>query len=217
MRSRFGSLAGFVAPTTLLVTLAAVGSAATGGSAASAPVETAGLTFSDEDGGVVLHEAFGSGTPDDPITLVEDITEDGPAVVTVRGMRTSFGNRAAPGHGVGFVLVKIVRNLTSRPWHSFEMEVRERRGQPSTFEDGISFGQAMGGERVFGSDRFTELRQTDEPLDAVVFSGATILPGETVTVRVVVTDFSPNWQFYILQRRDAPLAGLEVEGGASLR
>lgn len=217
MRSRFGSSAGLVGHLTRLLGLVALIAAGSPSSPRAAPLLTAGLEFSDEEGGVVLHEAFGSGTPDDPITLVEDITEDGPAVVTVRGMRTSFGNRAAPGHGVGFVLVKIVRNLTSRPWYSFEMEVRERRGQPSTFEDGISFGQAMGGERVFGSDRFTELRQTDEPLDAVVFSGATILPGETVTVRVVVTDFSPNWQFYILQRRDAPLAGLEVEGGASLR
>lgn len=186
-------------------------------SAVGAPLLAAGLEFSDEEGGVVLHDAFGSGTPEDPITLVEDITEDGPAVVTVRGMRTAFGNRATPGHGVGFVLVKIVRNRTDRPWHSFEMELREIKGRPSTFEDGLSFGQAMGGERVFGSDRFDAMRQTDEPLDSVVFSGATIQPGESVTVRVVVTDFSPNWQFYILQRRDAPLAGLEAGAGDSPR
>mgnify|MGYP000244704980 CR=1 FL=1 len=141
----------------------------------------------------------------------------GPAVVTVRGMRAAFGNRATGGHGVGFVLVKIVRNLTSRPWHSFEMEVREIMGRPSTFEDGLSFGQAMGDRRVFGSDRFVELRQTDEPLDSVVFSGATILPGEQVAVRVVVTDFSPNWQFYILQRRDAPLAGLVPTSEGAVR
>jgi hypothetical protein len=187
------------------------------GQAGAAAVETGGLVFSDEEGGVVLREAWGVGTPEDPITLVEDITDDGPAVVTVRGMRAAFGNRATGGHGVGFVLVKIVRNLTSRPWHSFEMEVREIMGRPSTFEDGLSFGQAMGDRRVFGSDRFVELQQTDEPLDSVVFSGATILPGEQVAVRVVVTDFSPNWQFYILQRRDAPLAGLVPTSEGAVR
>lgn len=165
---------------------------------------------------MVLREAFGSGTPEDPITLVEEITDDGAAVVTVRGMRSAFGNRAAPGHGVGFVLVKIVRNLTSRPWHSFEMELREIKGRTSPFEDGLSFGQAMGGERIFGSDRFEAMQQTDEPIDSVVFSGATIQPGESVTVRVVVTDFSPNFQFYLLQRREAPLAALPAGGGSAL-
>lgn len=198
-----------------LATLATL--ALAGVSVHAAPLETAGLVFDDENGGVVLREARGVGTPEDPIVLVEDITDDGPAVITVRGMRASFGNRAAPGHGVGFVLVKIVRNRTTRAWHSFEMEVRELRGRPSSFEDGLSFGQAMGAVRVFGSDRFPEMRQTDEPLDAVVFSGATILPGETFAVRVVITDFSPTWQFYIIQRRDAPLAalGARLPGGGS--
>lgn len=197
-----------------LLALLPVGWAGPSRSAVSAPLLVAGLEFSDEEGGLVLHEAWGTGTPEDPITLVEDITDDGPALLTVRGLGTAFGNRATgslgvgSGRGVGFVLVKIVRNLTARPWHSFEMELREIKSRPSTFEDGLSFGQAMGGERVFGSDRFDAMRQTDEPLDSVVFSGATILPGESVTVRVVISDFSPNWQFYILQRRDAPLAHL---------
>lgn len=174
----------------------------------------AGLEFSDEEGGVVLREARGTGTPEDPITLVEDITEDGPAILTVRGMRAAFGNRAVPGHGVGFVLVKIVTNRTSRPWHAFEMEVRELKTRTSPFEDGLSFGQAIGGGRVFGSDRFAQVQVTDEPLDSVVFSGAVIEPGETVTVRVMITDFSPSWQFYLLQRRDAPAAALDGASGS---
>jgi hypothetical protein len=212
---RVGWIARLAATSVALAGLVPVGWAGTARSAASAPLQAAGLEFSDEEGGVVLRDAFGSGTPEDPITLVEDITEDGPAVVTVRGMRTAFGNRATPGHGVGFVLVKIVRNLTRRPWHSFEMELREIKTRTSTFEDGLSFGQAMGGERVFGSDRFDAMRQTDEPLDSVVFSGAIIQPGESVTVRVVVTDFSPNWQFYLLQRRDAPIALLPDAASAA--
>lgn len=173
----------------------------------------AGLELSDEEGGLVIRDAYGSGTPEDPITIVEDILEDGPALVVVRGMSRDFGNRVGGGdQAVGFVLVKKVRNLTSRPWHSFEIEVREVRTRTSTYEDGLSFGQAMGSARLFGSDRFGQMIQTDEPVDAVVFSGDTIQPGESVTVRVVVTDFSPNWQFYILQRREAPLAAIEAGG-----
>lgn len=176
--------------------------------AAAASLVAGGLEFSDEEGGFVLRDAWGTGTPEDPITLVEEITEEGPAVLTVRGMRGSFGNRATGGHGVGFVLVKIVTNRTSQAWHSFEIEVRELKGRASPFEDGLSFGQAIGPARLFGSDRFESVHVTDEPLDAVVFSGSVIRPGERVTVRVVVTDFSPTWQFYILQRRDSLLAAL---------
>lgn len=176
------------------------------GAALAAPVTVAGLTFSDEEGGLVLHDGWGSGTEEDPITLVEDITDDGPAVLVIRGMRRPFGNRVGTDHAIGFVLTKIVRNLTGRPWHSFELELREQKSRPSSYEDGLSFGQALGDQRRFGSDRFTQLSQTDEPLDAVVFAGATIAHGEEVQVRVLVTDYSPNWQFYLLQRRDAPLA-----------
>ncbi|MDX6751506.1 hypothetical protein SH611_16995 [Geminicoccaceae bacterium 1502E] len=178
-----------------------------GGSALAAPVTVAGLTFSDEEGGLVLRGGWGTGTDQDPITLLEDITGDGPAILVIRGMRQIFGNRVGTDHAVGFVLTKIVRNLTGRPWHSFELELREQKSRPSPYEDGLSFGQALGDRRRFGSDRFDQLSQTDEPIDAVVFAGTTIQPGETVQVRVLVTDYSPNWQFYLLQRRDAPLAG----------
>jgi len=186
------------------------------GAAPAAPYLVAGLEFSDEEGGLVIRNAYGAGTPEDPITLEEDILEEGPAIVVVRGMTRDFGNRVGGGdQAIGFVLVKHVRNMTTRPWHSFEIEVREIRSRTSSYEDGLSFGQAMGSARLFGSDRFDQMSQTDEPVDAVVFSGATVLPGETVTIRVVVTDFSPTWQFYILQRREAPLA--DERGPAVLR
>lgn len=176
------------------------------GPAAAAPITLEGVTFSDEEGGLVLHEGWGRGTLADPFTLVEDITDDGPAVLVIRGVTAHPGNRAGTDHAVAFVLVKIVRNLTQRPWQSFELELREIKTRTSPYEDGLSFGQALGDRRRFGSDRFTALAPTDEPLDAVVFSGATILPGETVTVRLMVTDYSPADPIYLLQRRDNPLA-----------
>ena len=187
--------------------------AASTSAAEAAPYLVAGLEFSDEEGGLVITNAYGTGTPEDPITIEEDILEDGPALLVVRGMTRDFGNRIGGGdQAVGFVLTKKVRNRTTRPWHSFEIEVRELRTRTSTYEDGLSFGQSMGSARLFGSDRFSQMLQTDEPIDAVVFSGDTIWPGESLTIRVVITDFSPNWQFYILQRREAPLASAEPHG-----
>jgi len=46
-------------------------------SAQAAPVTLAGLTFSDEMGGLVLHGGRGSGTTADPFVLVEEITTMG--------------------------------------------------------------------------------------------------------------------------------------------
>ncbi len=176
------------------------------GVATGAPVVLEGLTFSDEEGGFVIRGGSGRGTPQQPFVISEDITADGPAVLVIRGLRASFGNRAGTPQATGFVLVKVIRNLTRNAWTSLDLELREIETEPSTYEDGLSFDQSEGSRRRFASDRFTEMYQTDEPRDYVLFSGAVIQPGETVTVRVVVTDYSPVFEFYLLQRRDSPLA-----------
>ena len=66
----------------LVVGLAVVGA----GGAQAEPITLGGLTFSDELGGVRLERGWGSGSLDDPIVLVEEITGDGPAILIVRGM-----------------------------------------------------------------------------------------------------------------------------------
>jgi hypothetical protein len=187
----------------------ALGALLLAGPAAGAPITLEGITFDDGLGGLVLREGWGSGRLDDPFVLVEDITEDGPAILTVIGLRGAFGNRVGTQHLTGFALVKVVRNLTERPWEVFELELRERLSHYSTYADGLSFAQDADSERLLGSDRFTDAYKTDEPLDSLIFSGAVVQPGETVTLRAVITDYSPNWQFYLLQRRSAPVAALE--------
>src|SRR5687768_5926396 len=144
------------------------------------PVTLAGITFSDELGGVVLHRGWGSGSTADPFVLVEDITDDGPAILVVRGLerRLDDQQRSAVGRN-GFTLRKIVTNRTGRPWAAFELELRERLEAPSTYEDGLSFGQAVWTERAFAADRYRRVSMTDEPLDAVVFSDGIVFPGET--------------------------------------
>jgi hypothetical protein len=180
------------------------------GGVAARPITLAGLTFSDELGGVVLHDGWGTGTAADPFVLVEEINEDGPAVLIVRGMRTRLGDAPDARFQQGIVLRKIVTNATSRPWHVFELELRETLERTSTYEDGLSFGQATRQQRPFTADRFGMVQMTDEPLDTVVFSDGLVRPGEVVTVTAAITDYTPQDEFFLLQRRESPIAALPI-------
>lgn len=169
-----------------------------------------GLTFSDELGGVELLDGWGRGTLEDPFVLVEQITGTGPATLIIRGMTWRFGNRIRSHHEVGFALTKIVHNATELPWPLFNLELREFQDQHSPFGDGLSFGQATQAGRPFESDRFAEVRDVEEPYDGLSFYEGMVQPGERVAFRFVVTDTTPKYEFFLLQRRDSPLAGLEA-------
>jgi hypothetical protein len=176
------------------------------------PMSLGDLTFSDELGGFDIVGASGSGSLEDPFVLVEEITGDGPAILTIRGMTHRFGNRIRSHHDVGFALTKIVRNRTKQPWSLFNLELREFLDRASPFEDGLSFGQASQAGRPFRSDRFAETLETAEPYDGVQFFGGLVKAGETVAVSVVITDTTPAWTFYLLQTEDSPLAALPPLG-----
>lgn len=174
--------------------------------AGAEPLTLGGITFSDELGGVVLRDGWGSGSAKDPFVLIEEINDEGPAILVVRGLRQRAGGGLQPSAENGFSLTKIVTNRTARPWAAFELELRERLDQPSTYEDGLSFAQAAWSGRGFSADRFARVSTTDEPLDAVVFSDGMVLPGETVTVMAMITDYTPGEAFFLLQRREGPVA-----------
>jgi hypothetical protein len=197
-----------------LVVCSGVGLAGGGG---AEPITLEGLTFSDELGGVRLESGWGTGSLDDPIVLVEEITGDGPATLVVRGMTHRFGNRIRSHHEVGFALTKLVRNGTGEPWSLFTLELREFFEHASPFGDGLSFGQASDVGRPFASDRFAETIETREPFDGVQFVDGLVEPGETVALSFVVTDTTPRWEFYLLQKRDSPLADVAPAGAGSSR
>lgn len=168
----------------------------------AAELALGGLTFSDELGGVRLLKGSGTGTLDDPVVLVEEITDYGPAVIIIRGMHARFGNRIRSQHDVGFAITKVVRNATTQPWTLFTLELREKLQQESPFGDGLSFGQASEVGRPFISDRFTSNYETREPYDGVQFQDGVVQPGETVVLNFVITDTTPRFQFYLMQKRD---------------
>ena len=175
-------------------------------STAADPITLDGVTFGDVRGGVTLIDGWGSGTLGDPFVLVEEITENGPAILTIFDLSAEFGNRIDSHHTVGFALTKIVRNRTVRTWRSFTLELQEFIGYTSSYEDGLSFGQATNSGRPFLSDGYVEIRESNEPADRVAFSGGTIGPGETVAFTVVVTDMSPKPLFYLVQNRGSFVA-----------
>ena len=177
--------------------------------ARAAPVTLNGITFSDEMGGLTLRAGAGTGTPDDPFVLQEDITDDGPAVLVIRGLGKGMtGERLDRVQQVGFSLRKVVSNRTHRRWQTFELELRETLERPSSYEDGLSFGQATPDRRPITADRFGRVVERDEPLDAIEFSDGTVDPGQTVTVDLIITDYTPRYEFYLLQRRDSPTSEL---------
>lgn len=176
---------------------------------ARGPIVLDGVAFEAAHGGLRLLDGWGRGSRSEPFVLVEEITGDGPAILTVRNLATRFGETTFLGNGMGFVLQKIVTNRTQRQWLVFEMELREYLELPSGYYDGLSFGQANDRRAFVGSDRFPDVDLHDEPADRLAFSGTVVEPGETVMVQVTVTDHSPLSTFYIIQRRSAPLAALD--------
>jgi len=179
------------------------------GFAKAEPVMLDGILFSDIQGGFEIVDAWGTGTLDDPFTVVERVTGSGDAVLLVEGMTRDFGNRADSNHFSGFVLVKIVINDTSQTWRQYRIELQETPGDGSTYYDGLSFGQEQLGEtRSIVSDSFSQTRVVDEPADGLLFSGGSVRPGDTATFTLLVTDNSPADRFYLVQRREVPLSML---------
>jgi hypothetical protein len=123
-------------------------------------------------------------------------------------MESRIGREMGPQALAGFALIKVVTNSTRHDWNAFELELRQDLKKPSTYEDGLSFAQAQRDLSGFAADRYGRVRRNDEPLDAVEFDDGTVRRGEVVTVRMMVTDYTPTAEFFLLQRREGEVAGL---------
>ncbi|MDZ4737607.1 MAG: hypothetical protein SGJ07_14785 [Rhodospirillaceae bacterium] len=177
------------------------------------PMTSKGITFSDELGGFRILALSGSGTLDDPFVLVEEVTGDGGAVLVVRGLNSGFGNKVATQHATGFALHKVVTNNTGQDWLRYEIELREHLAGSSPYEDGLSFGQASAHppER---SDIFADVASVEEPYDALGFADGIVVPGESVTFTMIVTDETPQPTFLIAQHAVQVVSSLGLEGAA---
>jgi hypothetical protein len=174
--------------------------------AASFTVE--GLTFSDELGGFRLIAVTGTGRLEDPFVVVEEIGSQGPAILQITGLRSSFGNRCATQHLTGFAMTKIVRNLSNQAWHDFRMELRETEERSSPYGDGLSFGQGAAGRTVTSSN-FGQIRAIDEPYDGLTFEDGFVPPGASADFHFLITDETPSMRILLVQDLSPPSASLQ--------
>lgn len=169
-----------------------------------APAETwsaAGLTFSDELGGVRLISVSGSGSIADPLVITEEITGAGPAILVIRAgeLRSEQGSSRILPRTLSLAVIKIVRNRSRNVWGGFVLELREVLDMPSPYGDGLSFDQMQTFRRSPESDRFERWSRVTEPYDRVRFSGGTVRPGGSATFTFYITDTTTAREFYLIQ------------------
>ena len=164
-----------------------------------------GYSFSDELGGFRLLSASGTGTPDDPIIVVEEIAEAAPVVLVIRRL----GGPNAPGvRHTQFTLEKTVVNRSERIWGGFEVALQEILRRPSTYGDGLSFNQYGAQAPDIASDSFADNNRLFEPDDRIRFENGHVDPGATARFRIIITDPTPIAEFYLVQDPQLLSAGL---------
>jgi len=170
------------------------------------PITVEGLTFSDELGNFRLVSVTGKGTLDDPFVVKEEIIGPNDPILVIKNFSHDFGNRVGSQHTAAFAMEKIVVNKTTKTWQGFQVELREIQSRPSTYEDGLSFGQASQIADDYVQSSMPNAQRLDEPEDSLGFGGADIPPGGTATFRFVISDMSPVYRFYLVQRPQQPLS-----------
>jgi len=170
------------------------------------PVTVEGLTFSDELGNFRLVSVTGKGTLEDPFVVKEEITGPNDPVLVIKNFSHDFGNRVGTQHTAAFAMQKIVVNKTTKTWQGFQIELREIQNRPSTYEDGLSFGQASQLADDYVQSSMPNSQRLDEPEDSLGFGGASIPPNGQATFRFIISDMSPVYRFYLVQRPQEPLS-----------
>jgi hypothetical protein len=174
--------------------------AATSERAGAATWTVGGISFSDELGGARLVGASGTGTRDDPIILLEEITGAGPAVLVVRNDRTGHLNLSPALGFLSLSVVTIIANRGPWAWSGFDLELRRTFDQPSLYTDGLSFDQPQAFARVAKADRFAQTLQNDEPFDRIRFDGGNVNPTEYLRLAFDIVDVNGAAAFYLVQR-----------------
>jgi hypothetical protein len=166
------------------------------GPAVAAEFIAGGYSFSDELGGFRLLSASGSGTPDDPIVLVEEIAEAAPVTLVIRRM----DGETTPGvRHTQLTLEKTVVNRSERVWGGFEMALQEILKRPSSYADGLSFNQYGAKAPDVRSDSFSDNNRIFEPDDRIRFERGHVDPDGTARFRITVTDPTPVREFFLVQ------------------
>jgi hypothetical protein len=191
-------------------------SAAAPGCAGAATWTVGGVSFSDELGGARLVGASGTGTRDDPIILLEEISGAGPAVLVVRNDRTGHLNLSPALGFLSLSVVTIIANRGPWAWTGFDLELRRTFDQPSLYTDGLSFDQPQAFARVAKADRFAQTLQNDEPFDRIRFDAGNVNPTEYLRLAFDIVDVNGAAGFYLVQRPIVLFARHDLGAGRRL-
>ncbi len=157
-------------------------------------------SFSDELGGFVIEDARGAGTKADPIVVRETLLSATPVTLVIRTTRPirPFDNSGLYANGILYLRIE-ARNGAGQGWVEFEFELQEQIGQPSVFGDGLSFDQREGKAGTVSSDSFATYDRDFEPYDRLLFRDGKVDPGARAGFSLLITDYTPKRQFYLVQ------------------
>lgn len=164
------------------------------------------FSFSDELGGFKITGVSGSGTLNDPYYIRQtfESADSGTMVIRTHRMENvaSLPNNNIT-HSAIHVQIETVNN-TSLPWIGFGFELQEILNTVSDYGDGLSFDQLARKDSDKSSDRFTRFEEQYEPGDRLVYTGGFVDNLMKVTVKFVITDFTPVEKFYLFQDPQIP-------------
>jgi hypothetical protein len=164
-------------------------------------------SFSDEMGGFTIREISGTGSAEDPVVLIQEMASASPVTLVVRAEKPVRARDFSGNFAHGFIHMQIVAlNNSGLPWLEFEFELQEIVGEPSTFGDGLSFDQRRTESSNISSDRYAEYSRDFEPYDRLIFRNGFTDPLQTVTFRIFITDFTPRWEFFLVQDPTVPFS-----------
>lgn len=157
-------------------------------------------SFSDELGGFRIVGASGKGTKDDPIVIQEEMNSASPVTMVIRTVRPIRPFDYSGLYANGFLNIRIeVLNNSKLPWIEFEFELQEHLGKASVFGDGLSFDQRRTESANIWSESFQKYSRAFEPYDRLLFREGTIDHLRNASFNFMITDFTPRWEFYLVQ------------------
>ena len=164
------------------------------------PWEAGAYSFSDELGGFQIAGISGKGTRDDPIVIREEINSATPVTMVIRTVRPIRPFDYSGLYANGFLHVRLeVLNNSKLPWIEFEFELQERLGKASIFGDGLSFDQRRTDSGNISSESFLKYSRAFEPYDRLLFREGKVDHLDGASFRFMITDFTPRWEFYLVQ------------------
>ena len=166
-----------------------------------------GYSYSDELGGFSIIGIAGIGTAEDPVVLSQELFSASPAVLVIRAEKPIHAYGKTGDFANGIIHVRIVTlNNSGLPWIEFEFELQERRGVPSTFGDGLSFDQRRIESANISSDKYPVYYRDYEPYDRLIFKEGHTDPRESARFDFLITDFTPRWEFFLVQDPTLPFS-----------